>query len=329
MRRKIRLAGALFIPFLLIASGAASDAAPDSKTLSLSEYQQELSRVDKGLKALPERPEGAEALRESIPQAWDVATSARTFHIDNQVLRADLESYTNEKEDRGDILPEMELAVEAELDGANQFAVAANDSARSQLERILSGREYRSLSRIQSPLETLKERLLLAFVRFFSKLFRLAGAHPKVSLIFLWSTIGAIVLGFAIWIYLLLRSSRTRAAYSYPREAGEMFPSARPWQQWLLDAKHAADRGQWRDAVHLAYWCGISYLESAGAWKPDRARTPREYLRVLHQSKDAFARKEPLEALTRSFERVWYAQQAASAEDFQLSLAQLEKIGCR
>jgi hypothetical protein len=64
-------------------------------------------------------------------------------------------------------------------------------------------------------------------------------------------------------------------------------------------------------------------------WKPDRARTPREYLRAYKAQTGAGGRREPLEALTRRFESLWYAQQAAAPEDFQFSLAQLEKIGCR
>src|ERR1035438_7184698 len=49
--------------------------------------------------------------------------------------------------------------------------------------------------------------------------------------------------------------------------------SAKEWTIWLSEARTAAARGEWRDAIHLAYWAGISFLERQGMWKPDRART--------------------------------------------------------
>ena len=65
--------------------------------------------------------------------------------------------------------------------------------------------------------------------------------------------------------------------------------------------------GEWRDAIHLAYWAGISFLERQGFWKPDRARTPREYLRLSLRSEY----RETLRALTQIFELAWYAKPAS------------------
>lgn len=331
MPRKIRLAGITLSILLLLAYGAADDAPPasaDARQISLAEYQQELLRIDQQLKLLVEHPENAGDLRASIPDAWDVKSSSTTFHIDNQEIRDKLNRYADVPHSRGEILPELEFRVESQLEGAKAFDHPADTTARNKLETILQGREYRKLARTQSPLETLKDRLMAWAVDLFSRLFRLAAAHPRVSQIFMWSMIGAIILGFVVWMYFLLRRS-VRDEYAYPRDGDELFPSSKHWQQWLREAHAAAERGKWRDAVRLAYWCSISYLESAGVWKPDRARTPREYLRTYKPQTGASGRREPLETLTRRFESVWYAQQSASAEDFQLSLAQLDKIGCR
>jgi hypothetical protein len=87
-----------------------------------------------------------------------------------------------------------------------------------------------------------------------------------------------------------------------------------------------AQQQDWRNAIHLAYWAGISFLESGGAWKPNRARTPREYLRLMGSRKPEYP---SLAALTRKFELVWYGDRAASSLDFQETLGQLEKLGCR
>jgi hypothetical protein len=93
----------------------------------------------------------------------------------------------------------------------------------------------------------------------------------------------------------------------------------------MAEARAAADRGNWREAIHLAYWCGVSFLEAQGMWRPDYARTPREYLRLLPSSSQ---HHPPLAALTRSFEVVWYGTQEADADSYSQTLAHLEKLGC-
>ncbi|HVH85134.1 MAG TPA: DUF4129 domain-containing protein [Terriglobales bacterium] len=277
------------------------------------------------MKSLPEHPEGANDLLRSIPEKWRIQTSSGNFEIDNQSLREELESYSNDANDRAETLPEMELRVEAAIEGAKEFEHPSDSSVRSKLDQILAGREYRNVAKSQSAVEKLKDLAVAWLIRLFTKFFRVASAHPQASKVLLWSIIGAVVLAFGAWVYVLLRRTG-RDEYEYPRDGSAIVPSSKHWQQWMREARAAAERGDWRDAVHLAYWSGISYLESSGAWKPDRARTPREYVRILKQSS---ASRGPLEALTRRFEFVWYAQQPASSDDFQFTVAQLEKIGCR
>jgi hypothetical protein len=102
--------------------------------------------------------------------------------------------------------------------------------------------------------------------------------------------------------------------------------SARGWRIWLAEARAAAQSGNWRDAVHLAYWAGISLLETQGAWRPDSARTPREYLRLIPE---ANPHRPTLSSLTRKFELVWYGGQPADEQVFAQTLEELEKLGCR
>jgi hypothetical protein len=98
------------------------------------------------------------------------------------------------------------------------------------------------------------------------------------------------------------------------------------WTEWLQRARTAAAGNAWRDAVHFSYWCAVSFLEGHGAWQPDRARTPREYLRLLPSSHQAAV---PLATLTRRFEHVWYGTETADRSAFDASIADLEKLGCR
>jgi len=102
--------------------------------------------------------------------------------------------------------------------------------------------------------------------------------------------------------------------------------SSKGWKVWMKEARLAAEGGNWRDAIHLGYWCGISFLEAQELWWPDTARTPREYLRLLPSASE---QRETLGTLTRTFELVWYGTQEADANAFSETLAQLEKLGCQ
>lgn len=319
----IILSSALLIPFGTAESAASPDR--DIKQVSVPQYQQDLERIYGQLQRLPEHPDDAGSLRDSIPDEYQVGTSSFTFHIDNSDLKYNLDRYIDADEDRAEILPEIELKLEAQIEGVKEFGRPPDTSARAKLDSILAGREYRNVSKTQSPLLRLKDFAVGWLIRLLRTFFRAAMAHPRVSRILLWTVIGVVTLGLIWWLYSLLRRT-THDEYKFPSGEGELARSYKRWQQWVLEARAAAERGDWREAVHLAYWSAISYLESSGAWKPDRARTPREYLRILP---DASERREPLTELTRRFESTWYAQHPASPTDFEFSLSQLERIGCR
>jgi hypothetical protein len=310
----------------LLCEGALCAASPqgDLRQVSLEQYHQEFSRIYGQLKALPERPDAAGALRSSIPDEYQVETSSATFHIDNRDLKYNLDRYISDSEDRAEILPEIELKVEAQIEGVRDYGRFPDTSARPKLDSILAQREYANV-KTQSPLEKLKDLALGWLIRLLKNFFENAAAHPRVSRAFVWTLIGLVTLGLVCWLYALLRRTK-RDEYAFPSDAGEFALSHKRWQQWLAEARAAADRGECREAVHLAYWAGIAYLETSGAWKPDRARTPREYLRILPKISE---RRGPLTALTGLFESIWYARQPASPADFEFSLSQLEKIGCR
>jgi hypothetical protein len=100
----------------------------------------------------------------------------------------------------------------------------------------------------------------------------------------------------------------------------------RTWREWFREAEAAAKTGDFRKAIRAAYWAGVSRLEELGAWTPDRARTPREYLRLL-QAQDE--RRRPLGELTRRFELTWYGYVEATPVEYRETLGQLEVLGCR
>jgi hypothetical protein len=144
---------------------------------------------------------------------------------------------------------------------------------------------------------------------------------PVLSNIVVYGLIAVAILALGYWIYRSVREgSRVETLMPMPVPI-----STKQWPLWLAEARGAADCGEWRDAIHLAYWAGISFLEVQGAWRPDLARTPREYLRLLPA---ADVHQPALRALTVRLEGVWYGMQTASADGFQETLAELERMGC-
>ena len=98
-------------------------------------------------------------------------------------------------------------------------------------------------------------------------------------------------------------------------------------------AREAAAQSNFREAVHSAYWAGITRLEDSGALPKDRSKTPREYLRLIanpapHELAQRPVYREPMTELTKRLERTWYANRGAGPDDFKETLRQLEAMGC-
>jgi Domain of unknown function (DUF4129) len=183
---------------------------------------------------------------------------------------------------------------------------------RQTLARILAAKEYHTAVARPSLLHQLLEKIGNWLDWLVAKL-QQAGFRSK------WIGLAAEI-GFGVLICLALawflirleRQGRLGAAGFHP-EAAAGAASARDWQLWLKDAEKAARQGAWRDAIHFLYWASISRMESSGMWPADRARTPREYLALLSAKS---IQRPDLVALTRSFERTWYAGRPAAEADF-------------
>jgi len=235
-------------------------------------------------------------LREDLLNYGDKADEnlLRSVHAKLLALRSDLNSYLDTSPD--------------------------NSDARVRLRNVLSRAEFED-ARGPGLAERLKQRLLLFILKLLSRTFG-ASAIPNIGRYFVYGLVALAVLGLAYWIYRTLQSDAQLEHIVPP----SMAVSAKEWTLWMAEARDAANQGNWRDAIHLAYWAGISFLESQGTWRPDRARTPREYLRLMPQSSERHA---TLTALTRSFEVVWYGNHEADSHAFSQTLQELEKLGCR
>jgi len=287
--------------------------------LTLQQYIQVLDNALSAAQKLKESPEKAEELQRNLASAWHVEANGRSFEISTDTIRRDLEAWQKKPDDA--LLEGIRQHLETlRYEAVRYEAPTANvSSRRALLSNILSRSEFRNV-RGQTWMDQLKEKFTRLLVRLLGRALS-SSAIPVVSNIVVYCLIAFAVLALAYWMYRSLRQS-TRLETIMPTP---LSVSAKAWPLWISEARAAADRGEWRHAVHFAYWGGISFLEAQGAWRPDIARTPREYLQLLSATS---AHQPVLRVLTMRLESVWYGMQRADAEAFQQTLAELERLGC-
>jgi Domain of unknown function (DUF4129) len=285
-----------------------------------AQYGAELDRLLAATEKLDQPGTQIQELTNELPSTWRVKTDRDAFEVSTEWLRQDLRDLEHKfDKDLQQRIHEHLAGLRADLD-AYQKTSTDDSRQRALVDGILSRPEF---SDLHGPnwIDRLKQRLIQLLIR-------LVGRAITSSI---FSSIGKpivyglmIVAFFAVayWVYSSIRTT-TKIETILP---GSLPISAREWTVWMAEARDAAQRGNWRDAIHLAYWAGISFLESQGVWRPDSARTPREYLRLMPVANE---HRPTLTALTRKFELVWYAGQPADAQAFSQTLAELEELGCR
>jgi len=266
------------------------------------------------------------ALKE-LPQSWRVRADSSEqenfeqthFEIPTEGLRRDIRRF--EQERSIETAAAVRSRIQALRKDLNGFDTTPPDvsSQRARLTALLARREF---SDVHGPTLTdrLRQKLVAMILRALEFLFR-SSAIPTVSKFFVYGLIGLAVLALGFVAYRQIWSASERESF-VPTDVPV---SAKSWALWLAEAQAAAKQHNWREAIHLAYWAGISFLERQGTWRPDRARTPREYLKLLSNASE---HRETLAALTRVFELAWYAKRSADAEAFAQTLKALERLGC-
>lgn len=306
---------ALFLALAFCRAGATG-----GNSLSASEYRAELDRLSAATQQLDSSGKSSPSALHGLPETWHVRAGDQDFDISTEGLQRDVRRYDTDKNVANALAIRARIkSLHDDLDGFEK-PPADVSSKRSELNSILSRREFGDV-RGPNWLDHLKLRIIEYLIRILRRLFR-STTIPTISKYFVYGLVGVALLAL---VYIAYRSIWRG------QEVAEVIPknlavSAKEWAIWLQEARAAAAKGDWRDAVHLAYWAGISFLERQGSWKPDRARTPREYLRLLSSSSD---KRETLATLTRIFELTWYAKRDASEGTFSETLAELEKLGCR
>ena len=268
--------------------------------------------------------------RTSLPEKWDVNTADGDFPISSRPLASLLLQAEQEPAQRAALIHEANSWLDDEAREVESYAASASPSdARAALAQILSRREYRGVrtASAQEIFQRKVEEWLGDIIDWFAERI---GRHATSAKIFF----ELLLLAAVVWLgAVLVRFWMRRARFDELR-APPPVAVDRSWQEWIRSARAASDRGDFREAVHSAYWAGISYLETSDLIDADRTRTPREYVRLLSRQRPGIAAplekpRAALAALTARLEVVWYGHRPASREDFADALRQIEGLGCQ
>jgi hypothetical protein len=240
------------------------------------------------------------------PIAIGAATDAKNHQLGVDALLAEARQRLQEDAKQAESTPEASPSYAGE---------------RKSLNAILAQKVYQGVTQV-SARERFVEWLYNVLDKILSGFFRFGSRSPWIAFTLRALLLVAICTALIWFLVRIERRSRVRLVPDDAPAPGA--PSAREWQLWLEDAHAMAARGLWRDAIHFIYWASIARLESKRLWPADRARTPREYLRLMAASDP---RQPSLTALTRSFERTWYGGRAAESDDFHAALELAAALG--
>ncbi len=334
--------GLVLAAFAVLTSGAArARALPASapREISAASFADVLAQLNSGVHNLGDDPTAAERLGASLPAKWMVGE--QRVEVGAGALRDLLEQYANRPAQRKALRAELsarlgeleDLAAVLRGPEAGERSVDAS-RAREHLLQILSRREFASAMSANWK-QILMEKLERWLAKHLASWFHLLPLRGTSGRILLWVLVIVLVCGAALW---LVRAFSGGGIISLEAEP-ETLPGV-TWQDWARAGLAASREGRFREAVHALYWAGVYRLEEMNVWSLDRARTPREYLRLVAAQAPARGaagpvgsvtteQRQALERLTHAFELTWYGYRQAGEEDFQSAAAQLEVFGCR
>jgi hypothetical protein len=302
-----------------------STGAPESPTsLTLQEYLAELDRCSAVLNGFPANSEALHELRMTLPASWTVTAGETRYTVATSWLASPLSLIEKNPGANHDLLAQTRRKLQVRREAAQALADSAASQnlslSRSRLNTILSAREFRGQ---QGPswIDVLKARIWAWIDRQLDKIFGGVGRARSIRDIVAWAVIILACLLLLFWTVRLL----TRAGPRSEMDLRGATPINRDWHRWLREARDAAGLGDYRAAIHAAYWAAILRMEEKKFLPEDRSRTPRESLRLVQKESAEFG---PLMQLTRRFELVWYGYHSATAADWSDAVQQLETLGC-
>jgi hypothetical protein len=295
------------------------EARGDLELDGLAAYKAELDRRAESI----QHGENLAQLRESLPHAWVIQTEQSRISVPTDWLASQLLQAEHDPAKSKTVLRDVQLRLTAMRNAASGLeggsGEANTESARSRLENILKRREFASANG-PSEMEVLEARIARWIEERLLRLFSRLHINRTAGNVVTWTVVGVALALLCYWAWQTVSRS-LRNAPPATRQARAVTES----RQWAKDAFAAAEHGDYREAVHCAYWATIVHLEGLGLLKRDHARTPRESLRLLEPHPKE---RQLLSDFTRNFELIWYGYRPASPDDWTNARTQLEKMGC-
>jgi hypothetical protein len=287
--------------------------------LDLAAYEAELDRCAESI----QQGENAAQLRESLPRNWVIQTEQSRIVVSADWLASELLQAEHDPAKSKAILREVQRRLAAMRKAAADLEAESSEtkpeSARSHLDKILQRREFARASG-PSQAELLEARISRWIEEHILRLLSLLHVGRTAGNVFTWAIVALAFAVLCYWTWQNVSRALRNAAPSVHRAA-----AANDSRHWAKEAFAAADRGDYREAVHCAYWATIVHLEGLGLLKRDHARTPRESLRLLEPHPKE---RQLLGDFTQHFELIWYGYRPASPEDWTNARSHLEKMGC-
>jgi hypothetical protein len=341
IRSKCDVRAVVFL-FCVLAVVGATGASRQDSTLSAvgdskiytdaTSFAAELKRIGNTIAKEKANPAGLAAVRKALPAHWEVTTGDQHYTLSAEPLSGLLREAEKGKNAKSTSTKAREAADWA-FDLANQakgYAQSPPDggiNVRASLQKVLSRREFGG-AQAPSRIELFRRRVIREIERLLVRLIESIGRYPIGARVFFW----AILVAGVVWLAVMLFRYWTRRAALEELQAPDSVAYVRTWQEWIQAAREAASRGDFREAVHSAYWAGISSLEDNQMVRKDRTRTPREYVRLVSNSTQRLATgrktREALSTLTAVLEQVWYGRRPADNQDFAEALRSVEALGC-
>jgi hypothetical protein len=309
-----------FAIFAVLVGSSAAYAAPKLPCGSIAEYRAALVHVSDALKQ--DKP-NFDSATESLPASCEFTQAGQHFSINLVNLEARIISAGKDKDDEqveevNDIRHELDRLIS----GIDRYSQPADPTVEPKLQSILSRSEFRRVNH-QNAGDALHEWMMQLMFKLLSLMMKNPEEVRWVAEALTWTVGAAVVLFLLWWIYRWV----SRKGPDVPRREYVPFsPSAKHWRDWLSEAHASMAEGDFRESIHRAYWAAISHLESRGAWRPDRARTPREYLRIMLPADPA---RSVLTDLTREFEVVWYGNRVPGAAQCDAFITKVEQVACK
>jgi len=301
-----------------------SGAESNSQQLSLQEYIFQLDKCSAVLASSGSNPAVIRTMRMSLPARWVVSARNQSFSVSTNWLADGLARAETARPGDSAALQQTQQQIAAHRDAAQALAASISapilNEPRAKLNRILDGKEFGA---IHGPtwFELLRQRFYDWLWRQLDKLSLHFRAGHAISNAFAWFVVALAALLLIVWAVRASIGSGARSEMDLRGAAGP----GRDSPFWLREAREAAARGDYRAAIHAAYWAAIARLEELKSLPEDRSRTPRETLRLIRRESSEYA---PLSQLTRRFELVWYGYRSASPSDWSDAVQQLETLGC-